>query len=176
MLPREQRNLLIIAEAKFRVAALILLFASVLTVWLLVDSEQSLETQVICGNVSMPDVALRRRAQADSIRTASLVEYFGSPVDLRNGERIFKGLCASCHKLDKHMTGPALKGILDRAPQPSLKWLRTFLTNEDSLVKAEDPYTLSMRRSWGCLWTHRADGMTEKQLIDLMAWVQGPVY
>lgn len=56
---------------------------------------------------------------------------------------VFKAKCATCHRLDKHTTGPKLQGVLARVPSES--WFDAFVRNEDSLAKGKDPYTLKIQ-------------------------------
>ena len=37
--------------------------------------------------------------------------------NVANGEKLFKSTCAACHRLDKKLVGPALKGITDKREQ-----------------------------------------------------------
>lgn len=63
--------------------------------------------------------------------------------DAAAGKALFNANCASCHKLDKKMTGPALRNVearlaedegLDRA------WLYTWIKNSAGMVKSGDAY------------------------------------
>ena len=36
--------------------------------------------------------------------------------DATKGEKIFKNLCAVCHSMDAHGTGPMLKGVVGSVP------------------------------------------------------------
>lgn len=52
---------------------------------------------------------------------------------------LFKVKCMTCHNREKNTTSPALVGIENRQPYPH--WFSEFVTNQDSLVYAEEPYT-----------------------------------
>ena len=97
----------------------------------------------------MPEKVKARWAVLDSARLAPWRERLGTEPDRELGKNLFKGNCAACHKPDRDMSGPALQGILDRAPQPALDWYITFMTNSDPLIKAGEPYTLALRERWG---------------------------
>lgn len=62
------------------------------------------------------------------------------------GSAIFKAKCATCHSLDRDGTGPALKNVKNRLPRNS-NYLELFVRNEDSLIKANDPYALKISKS-----------------------------
>jgi hypothetical protein len=53
---------------------------------------------------------------------------------------IFKAKCYACHTYEKNTTGPAMKGLIQK--EPSKEWFIAFITNQDSLVKIKDAYTL----------------------------------
>ncbi|WP_428741423.1 c-type cytochrome [Tenacibaculum sp.] len=44
----------------------------------------------------------------------------------KEGKKLFKSLCASCHKLDKKLVGPALGGVEDRRAND---WLKSWIKN-----------------------------------------------
>lgn len=56
-------------------------------------------------------------------------------IKIDKGEELFKANCASCHKIDKNFTGPALYGITERKPK---QWLYAFTRNPMKLI--EDGY------------------------------------
>ena len=46
-------------------------------------------------------------------------------VDLEHGEKLYKANCASCHKIDKKLIGPALQGVTEiRSQEWLIKWIR----------------------------------------------------
>ena len=57
-------------------------------------------------------------------------------------EMLFKNNCAACHAYDKRITGPALRGALNR--WETKERLIGYITNEDSMIAIEDPYTLEI--------------------------------
>lgn len=63
-----------------------------------------------------------------------------------SGEKVFKGNCASCHKPDKDMTGPALKG--SRARWEGKGDIYAWIRNSQDLVKAGNPYAVELFNKW----------------------------
>lgn len=55
---------------------------------------------------------------------------------IQNSPVAFKVYCSTCHSYDRHLTGPALKGMINQVPDEH--WLRVYLTNFDSLAKSGD--------------------------------------
>jgi mono/diheme cytochrome c family protein len=53
-------------------------------------------------------------------------------IKIDKGEALFKANCASCHKIDKDFTGPALYGVTYRRPK---QWLYAFTRNPMKLIE-----------------------------------------
>lgn len=62
-----------------------------------------------------------------------------------DGEALFKANCASCHKIDKDFTGPALKGWKDRVPAGD--WIYKWIKNSADLRDSE-PYAKALFAKW----------------------------
>lgn len=95
----KNKVLLVIADAHFRVG--LILFSCAL---------------VIAG------VGLYQYGQEEPVEVAvemaaPLPNYGPEDALYLRGEKLFKANCASCHKVDRNMTGPALKGAKDRWAQ-----------------------------------------------------------
>lgn len=166
-------HLVLIAQAKWWVAFSLFLLAAALAVWLLSASYK--QPYLVCGNapVAVDSTVAARWAQRDSLRLAPWVTRLGRPLDLKRGEKLFKGHCAACHKPDKDMTGPALKGAIARAPQPGTEWFLGFLTAQDSLLKAKEPYALALHAAWGNNpWNHGNMGLSTDDVAQLIAWIE----
>jgi mono/diheme cytochrome c family protein len=62
-----------------------------------------------------------------------------------DGAALFKANCASCHKVDKDFTGPALKGWKDRVP--GSEWIYKWIANSADLRETE-PYAKALFAKW----------------------------
>jgi cytochrome c551/c552 len=60
-----------------------------------------------------------------------------------DGGALFKANCASCHKIDKDFTGPALKGWKDRVPAG--EWIYKWIGNPGAQT---DPYATTLKAKW----------------------------
>ena len=70
----------------------------------------------------------------------SLSAQEGDPV---KGKALFNTNCASCHKLDKKMTGPALRNVETRLSEEeglNREWLYAWVRNSAGMVKSGDAY------------------------------------
>jgi mono/diheme cytochrome c family protein len=53
------------------------------------------------------------------------------------GKTIFSTRCASCHNLNKVLTGPALAGVHERR---SIEWIISFVKSSQTVIKSGDQY------------------------------------
>ena len=61
--------------------------------------------------------------------------------DVAAGKALFNSNCAACHKLDKDMTGPALRGVAERLEKD---WLYDWIRNSSKMIKAGDAYAVEV--------------------------------
>jgi cytochrome c2 len=59
-------------------------------------------------------------------------EISATTVDHSEGKRLFYSKCASCHMVNKEMTGPALKGVESRWPDTTA--LYAFIRNSQQVI------------------------------------------
>ncbi|AXT21216.1 cytochrome C [Flavobacteriaceae bacterium AU392] len=72
--------------------------------------------------------------------STSLFAQDGDPVA---GKALFNANCAACHKLDKKMTGPALRNVEQRlADDEGLdrEWIYAWIKNSPAVIKSGDAY------------------------------------
>ena len=68
---------------------------------------------------------------------------FAQESDPVKGKALFNSNCAACHKLDKKMTGPALRNVENRLLEDEgldREWLYKWIRNSSSLIKSGDAY------------------------------------
>ena len=76
----------------------------------------------------------------------TLFSLFAFDVEAQDGKALFQANCASCHHPIKDATGPALKGVRDRAP--SAEWLHDWVRNSAAVVASGDAYANEVYNSW----------------------------
>jgi cytochrome c551/c552 len=62
------------------------------------------------------------------------------------GEKLFRGNCASCHKPDKDMTGPAIAG--SRARWEGKGDIYAWIKNSQAVVKSGNAYAVELFNKW----------------------------
>ena len=68
---------------------------------------------------------------------------FSQDVDITAGKSLFNTNCAACHKLDKKMTGPALRHVENRLLNDEgldKQWLYAWIRNSSAVIKSGDSY------------------------------------
>lgn len=104
----------------------------------------------------MPLPACISRRSKGSIRTAlalllslSFSAAHAQPADAAlyaQGEKLFKGNCASCHKVDAKMTGPALQGA--RARWEGQGDIYAWIKNSAAYLKTGNAYATKLFEDW----------------------------
>jgi cytochrome c2 len=65
------------------------------------------------------------------------------------GEKLFKQNCASCHAIDKDLTGPALRGVAERGPWAEKKEnLKKWIKNPSEFISS-NPYAKALKEKYG---------------------------
>ncbi|TMM30004.1 c-type cytochrome [Polaribacter aestuariivivens] len=90
----------------------------------------------------MKSVALHSRLTSLFLKGFTLLLFFSftlssysqevDEVKQKEGRKLFRSLCASCHKLDKKLIGPALGGVEERREN---EWLKSWIKNNAEFQK-----------------------------------------
>ncbi|WP_400075088.1 c-type cytochrome [Winogradskyella sp. R77965] len=106
--------------------------------------------------------------------STSLTAQDGDPV---NGKSLFNANCAACHKLDKPMTGPALRNVEARlAEEEGLDrtWLNAWIRNSSSLIKSGDAYANKIYNEWNQTAMNAFPQLEDQQISDILAYTAEP--
>lgn len=106
--------------------------------------------------------------------STSLTAQEGDP---KNGKSLFNTNCASCHKLDKKMTGPALRNVEARlAEEEGLdrEWLNAWIRNSAGLIKSGDAYANKIYAEYNQTAMTAFPTLTDKDITDILAYTAQP--
>ena len=78
--------------------------------------------------------------------------FCGTSLLAQDGKALFQANCASCHALNKKLTGPALAGLEERGPWADRKKLYSWIRNPAGFAKTE-PYAAGLIKEYGVLMT-----------------------
>ena len=119
--------------------------------------KKSYQSQEVNSIYNMKQV-IHRKLGINSLRlsliflltfSTSLFAQDGDPVA---GKSLFNANCAACHKLDKKMTGPALRNVEQRLSEEEgldREWLYTWIKNSPSMIKSGDAYANKIYEEYG---------------------------
>lgn len=83
-----------------------------------------------------------------------------------SGEKLFKGNCANCHRIDKDFTAPTLLYITERR---CYGWLKAFTRNSSTM---NDPLSQCVKKRWYYLaMTAFGDSMTDQRCDSLYGYI-----
>ncbi len=99
-----------------------------------------------------------------------------------DGKKLFKQNCASCHKPDKVLTGPALQGWADRVPDNP--WIYDWVRNSQKMIQDGDVYGNQIYKEYNNTEMTAFPQLTDEEIDAIMLYVdnwtppvdeQGPV-
>lgn len=106
--------------------------------------------------------------------STSLIAQEGDPV---NGKSLFNSNCAACHKLDKPMTGPALRNVEARlADEQGLdrEWLAAWIRNSSALIKSGDAYANKVYNEYNGVAMTAFPQLSDTDISDILAYTAAP--
>ena len=106
--------------------------------------------------------------------STSLTAQEGDPV---NGKSLYNANCAACHKLDKKMTGPALRNVESRlAEEEGLdrEWLNAWIRNSASLIKSGDTYANKIYNEYNGTAMTAFPQLSDQDISDILAYTAAP--
>ncbi|MGB1204631.1 MAG: c-type cytochrome [Chitinophagales bacterium] len=86
----------------------------------------------------------------------------------KQGESIFKANCASCHKINQNLTGPALAGVYDKYDRD---WLYAWIKNSQALVKAGDADAVKIFNEYNKS-VMTAQNLKNEQIDQVLAYIE----
>jgi mono/diheme cytochrome c family protein len=84
------------------------------------------------------------------------------------GKKLFYTQCASCHMVNKEMTGPALRGVQQRWPDK--KKLYAFIRNSQQVI-ATDAYSKQLWKTYNETLMPPHPDLTDKDIDDILEYI-----
>ena len=106
--------------------------------------------------------------------STSLTAQEGDPA---NGKSLYNSNCAACHKLDKPMTGPALRNVEARlAEEQGLdrEWLSAWIRNSAALIKDGDAYANKIYNEYNGIAMTAFPQLSDQDISDILAYTAAP--
>ena len=83
----------------------------------------------------------------------------------KEGRKLFKSLCASCHKLDKKLIGPALGGVEERREN---EWLLAWIKNNAELRASGDRDAIAIFEEYNGSVMSAFPQLSDQQINDIL--------
>ncbi|MGZ3901064.1 MAG: c-type cytochrome [Bacteroidia bacterium] len=116
------------------------------------------------------------RTTAKALITAIFTLFaFNSNIFAQDGAKLFKANCANCHSshTDQKITGPGLKGVIDRAPKGD--WLHKWIMNNEKVIKSGDAYANKIYNENNKQAMNVFEGqLTDKDVDAIIDFIKGP--
>ncbi len=112
-------------------------------------------------------------AEAQPAESAAVVD---SPVpngNAENGEKLFKSLCAACHKPYSRAVGPALHGVVDKY-DGDFEWLYAWIKNSAELIKSGDARANAIYNEYNQVAMNAFPQLSNQDMDDILAYVELP--
>lgn len=83
----------------------------------------------------------------------------------KEGKKLFKSLCASCHKLDKKLVGPALGGVEEKR---SNEWLKAWIRDNAALRASGDKDAIAIYEEYNQSNMTAFPQLTDQNIDDIL--------
>ena len=103
----------------------------------------------------------------------STITIFAQDADPVAGKALFNTNCASCHKLDRKMTGPALRNVENRLLEDEgldREWLYAWIRNSSALIKSGDAYANKIYEEYNKSAMTAYPQLTDSDLNNILAY------
>jgi cytochrome c551/c552 len=94
----------------------------------------------------------------------------GNKLHAQDGAAIFQANCASCHAINKDLTGPRLAGIESRGPWSDRKNLVAWIHNPAKFMQT-DPYTQALKQQYGGVMMTAFPQLSEKEIDAIITYI-----
>jgi len=94
----------------------------------------------------------------------------GNQLNAQDGKALFSANCASCHAVNKKLTGPALAGVEDRWPDK--KNLYSWIKNSAAFLKTGDPYANNLYNEYNKVAMNQFPGLSEADIDAILAYIK----
>jgi mono/diheme cytochrome c family protein len=99
-----------------------------------------------------------------------LGSFFAGSVAAQDGKTLFSTNCASCHAVNKKLTGPALAGVEDRWPDKAK--LHAWVKNSAAFLKTGDAYANNLYQEYNKTAMNLFPGLADKDIDAILAYIK----
>ncbi|MFN5134623.1 MAG: c-type cytochrome, partial [Chitinophagaceae bacterium] len=103
-----------------------------------------------------------------------IISGFCSNLMAQDGKALFTANCASCHAINKKLTGPALAGLEERGPWSDRKKLVAWIHNPVAFSKT-DAYAANLLKEYNGVVMTAFPQLTEPEIDAIVKYINTPV-
>ncbi|RFM30370.1 c-type cytochrome [Deminuibacter soli] len=100
----------------------------------------------------------------------AIVLQLGNSALAQDGKALFSQNCASCHAVNKQLTGPALAGVEDRWPDKAI--LHHWIRNNQEVIKSGYPYAVNLYNQFNKTQMNLFPAITDKEIDAILAYIK----
>ncbi|TRZ81624.1 MAG: cytochrome C [Sediminibacterium sp.] len=100
----------------------------------------------------------------------TLSSSIGNQINAQDGKALFSQNCASCHAVNKNLTGPALAGVEDRWPDK--KNLYSWIKNNAAFLKTGDPYANKLYNEYNKTAMNLFPSLNDKDIDAILGYIK----
>jgi mono/diheme cytochrome c family protein len=94
----------------------------------------------------------------------------GNQLNAQDGKALFSANCASCHAVNKKLTGPALAGVEDRWPDKQN--LYAWIKNSAAFLKTGDAYANNLYNEYNKVAMNNFPGLSDADIDAILAYIK----
>jgi len=94
---------------------------------------------------------------------------FSNTVHAQDGKALFSQNCASCHAVNKKLTGPALAGVEERWPDKTK--LYAWIRNSAAFLKTGDAYANNLYNKYNKVAMNAFPGLTDGEIAAIIGYI-----
>ena len=99
--------------------------------------------------------------------TINSLALYSQEYDPMEGKKLFNVHCASCHKLNKKATGPALRGVSQKYEK---EWLYTWIKNSSAMIKSGDERAIAIYEEYNRSNMNAFPQLSEMDIDNIIAY------
>ena len=87
--------------------------------------------------------------------------------DIQKGKSLFNSQCAACHKLNRKLVGPALKGVSAKYDK---EWLYTWIKNSAAMIKSGDEQAVAIYEEYNKVAMNAFPNLSNDDIDNILAY------
>ena len=95
------------------------------------------------------------------------VDLTSQELDIQKGKSLFNSQCAACHKLNRKLVGPALKGVSAKYEK---EWLYSWIKNSSALIKSGDEQAVAIYEEYNKVAMNAFPNLSNDDIDNILAY------